>query len=357
MFELAIVFVCLLLNAILSASEIAFVSINKKVLRQLSKTFPGKTQRLLRLREQPERTLSVIQLGITLVGLVAGAVGGAGVEESLSPWLRERFGLGPATSELISITMLVLPLTALTVIFGELVPKALAMQRPFEIAAFASRGLALLDKVFHPVISFFEWATKSVVGALGILLGKHREAKTEPAHAASEEQIARHHEQYILNLVNIEAKSVQDIHTPWEEVVSVERSDPIETVLEVAVESGHTRLPVRLGRRVIGLINTKELMAFASQGAQDWVLLLRPVLRVQAQDSLIRVLKMMQEKRSHLAVLSDAEGLPQGIVTLEDILEEVVGDIYDEDDDRAVERLLAQKGALRHRGPGNPPWD
>lgn len=354
MLEWIIVLVCVLLNAILSASEIAFVSINKKVLRQLSKTFPGKTQRLLRLREHPERTLSVIQLGITLVGLVAGAVGGAGVEESLSPWLRERFGLGPTGAELISITLLVAPLTALIVIFGELVPKALALQRPFEIAAFASRGLALLDRVFYPIVSFFEWATKSVVRLLGGLMGRRGVRLRDSAQVAHEAQIERHHEQYILNLVNLEAKSLQDIVTPWDEVISVDRSDPLEQVLEAAVESGHTRLPVRLGRRVIGLINTKELMAFASQGGVDWALLLRPVLRAQAQDSLIRLLKMMQERRTHLSVLEDAEGLPLGIVTIEDILEEVVGDIYDEDDDGAVARILAQKGQWGRRSRNHP---
>lgn len=357
MLEWIVILVCLLLNGVLSASEIAFVSVNKKVLRQLSKTFPQKTERLMRLREQPERTLSVIQLGITLVGLVAGAVGGAGVESSLSPWLRERFGLGMAASEILSIAMLVVPLAALTVIFGELVPKALAMQRPFEIAAFASRALTFLDRFFHPVVSFFEWATKGVVGLLNRRWIKRTKGIAESAHTVSEDQLAKQHEQYILNLVNIESKSIGDIFTPWNRAIAIERNDSVEKVLELAMDSGHTRLPVTWGGRVIGLINTKELMAFTSQGASDWVLLLRPVLRVQAQDSLLRALKMMQERRSHLAVVGSREAPPEGIVTLEDILEEVVGDINDEDDDPMIWRVLAAKGLGKSRESGKPSTD
>lgn len=354
MLEIIVILVCLALNAILSASEIAFVSVNKKILQQLSRLFPKKTQNLVKLRGQPERTLSVIQLGITLVGLVAGAVGGAGVDEEVRPWLQKELGVGPTAAELIGIALLVIPLTALTVIFGELVPKSLALRRPFEIASSMSPLLALLDKIFHPVISFFEWATKGVVGWLGIFFRKQRKESMETTATAAEEQIAKHQEQYIINLVNIETKSIQDIYCPWESVVLVKTDFSIEQVLDLAIDSGHTRLPVCRGGKVVGLINTKEILAFASQGGQDWMLLLRPILRVERTDSLIRVLRMMQGKRSHLAVIEAAGETIQGIVTLEDIFEEIVGDIADEDDDRAVERLLAQKGTLKrwlYRGP------
>jgi putative hemolysin len=352
MLELIIILICLALNAILAASEIAFVSINKKILRQLSRTFPKRTQYLVKLHDQPERTLSVIQLGITLMGLIAGAVGGAGVEESVRPWIQGKLNVDPTSAELISILLLVLPLTALTVVFGELVPKAVALRMPFNIASATSRWLIIMDKIFYPVISAFEWATKSLASWLGIMLGKQRGTAMAPAATAGEEQITKHQEQYILNLINIETKSIQDIYCPWEDIIVVEQDDGAEAVLEIAIESGHTRLPVCQKGKVVGLINTKEIMAFASQGAKDWTLLLRPILRVRGEDSLIRVLKMMQEKRSHLAVVEGGEGNAIGIVTLEDIFEEIVGDIADEDDERVVERLLAQRGILkRWAGP------
>lgn len=356
MLELSIVFVCLVLNGILAASEIAFVSLNKRLLRQLEKTFPVKTRRLLALRAKPERTLSVIQLGITLLGLVSGAVSGTGVEESISPWLQVHLGLGPNSAEILGILLVVIPLTALMVIFGELVPKALALRHPFEIAAGASRWLLVLDRIFHPVISLFEWATKMAVRIWSMLLGGGRHQISATAADATEDQLTRHHEQYVLNMVALEAKCVRDIYCPWEAVVKIDWGNSMEKALSIAIDSGHTRLPVYRDGLVQGLLNTKELIAFASQGAEDWRLLLRPILRVKGEDSLIRILKMMQEKRSHLAVWDSASGAPLGIVTLEDILEEIVGDVADEDDDRLVARLMAQRARLKkdsfHGSPG-----
>jgi putative hemolysin len=101
MLEIAIVWVCLLLNAVLSASEIAFVSLNRRVLQQLEIRFPRRVRRIVRLRQAPERTLSVIQLGITMVGFVSGAVSGAGIEESAVPWMRQNWNLSETSAELI----------------------------------------------------------------------------------------------------------------------------------------------------------------------------------------------------------------------------------------------------------------
>ncbi len=284
-----------------------------------------------------------------MLGLVSGAVSGAGVEESIGPWLQEHLGLGSNSAEILGILLVVIPLTALMVIFGELVPKALALRHPFEIAAGASRWLLLLDRMFHPVISLFEWVTKKVVGAWSTLLGRGRH-QISAAAEATEDQLTRYYEQYVLNMVALEAKCVGDIYCPWEVVAKVDWNQSMDEALSMAIDSGHTRLPGCREGRVQGLLNTKELIAFASQKAEDWQLLLRPVLRVKGEDSLIRVLKMMQEKRSHLAVWESASGVSVGIVTLEDILEEIVGYIADEDDERLVERIMAQRAGAKRPG-------
>lgn len=329
MLEIAIVWICLLLNALLSASEIAFVSVNRKVLQQLESRFPRRVRRLDRLRRAPERTLSVIQLGITMVGFVSGAVSGAGIEENAVPWMRRSWGLGETSAELIGVALVVLPLTAMTVLFGELVPKALALRRPYRIAMGTSGILWLLDRAFSPVIAFFAGATHRIVSGLSRIF--YRDSGRSMGLGETEEADS-HHERLLLNLAEFETRTVGEVFLPWPKAVVVERDQSLEEVLARAIDTGHTRLPVCRKDRVQGLIHTKELIAFASQGGRDWVLLLRPILRVQSSDSLLGVLKKMQEKHSHMAIVESGEGSPAGFLTLENLMEIIVGHIHDEDD-------------------------
>ncbi len=331
MLEIAIVWICLLLNALLSASEIAFVSLNRKVLQQLESRFPRRVRRLGRLRQAPERTLSVIQLGITMVGFVSGAVSGAGIEESAVPWMRQRWGLGETSAELIGIALVVLPLTAMTVLFGELVPKALALNRPYRIAIAVSGLLWMLDRGFSPLIAFFAGATRWIVAGLSRTFSRGRTAQAI-AQAEAGEETDSHHERLLLNLAEFETRTVKEIYIPWPQAVFVERDQSLEEVLSKAIDTGHTRLPVCRKDRVQGLIHTKELIAFAGQGGQDWMLLLRPILRVHPSDSLLGTLKRLQEKRSHMAIVESGDGCPLGFLTLENLMEAIVGDIHDEDD-------------------------
>jgi putative hemolysin len=133
-------------------------------------------------------------------------------------------------------------------------------------------------------------------------------------------------------------------------VVSVSIDDPIEAVETVILSSGHTRLPVRRDGVVAGLINTKELLALRKAGAVAWVDIVRPWVPIQESDSLLRALRQMQERRSHLSIVYAGTTL-SGIVTMEDILEEVIGDIFDEDDDGALKRILSTGSTFRTTGP------
>jgi putative hemolysin len=134
---------------------------------------------------------------------------------------------------------------------------------------------------------------------------------------------------------------------PWSETAKADASLPPQALVELALGSGHTRLPVVRDGEVIGLLHTKELMTFLAAGELDWRALVRPAVTVAPDDTLFGVLRLLQARRSHLAVVVAPDGTLLGVVTLEDILEEVLGDIYDEDDDRAVARLLAARGKLK----------
>lgn len=349
MLELLIIVCCLLLNGLLAAAEIAFVAVHRPFLRELARQGHTRAPLLLQLRENPERTLSVVQIGITLVGAIAGAVGGAGAEELLSPSLENRLGVSEATADTIAIGIVVLPLTYATVVVGELVPKSLALRNSLGFALRAARWLSLFDKLFGPIVTLFEWSTKQVLWLLGLLrLRKIGPAASEPPEETGEaaesaitiQSLSAPHRQYVLNLVNLERRSLKEIYLPWNNVVRVRHDQPVEEVEAAILSSGHTRIPVVQEPDVIGILNTKEFMSLRKSGQDSWMSLIRPAVKLQATIRLITGLRMLQEQRMHMAVVY-ANNTLLGIVTLEDILEEIVGEIYDEDDDGRLRRLLS----------------
>ncbi len=350
MLELIVISVCLALNGLLAAAEIAFVAVHRPYLRTLVRQGHKRASLLLQLRENPERTLSVVQIGITLVGAIAGAVGGAGAENLLSPTLERQLNVSEATADALAIAIVVVPLTYATVVIGELVPKSLALQNSLGFALRAARWLSLFDRIFGPIVTLFEWSTKQVLWVVGLIRIRKadRAAPSEPAETAGEslepmialQSLSAPHRQYVLNLVNLERRSIKEIYLPWQHVVRVEAAQSAQEVEAVILASGHTRLPVVQGRDVIGMLNTKEFMSLRKSGQDNWQSLIRPALKLQADVRLLTGLRLLQERRMHMAVVY-ADGALLGIVTLEDILEEIVGEIYDEDDDGRLRRILA----------------
>ncbi|MGE4131840.1 MAG: CNNM domain-containing protein [Bdellovibrionales bacterium] len=342
--EWLIVAVCLLLNALLAAVEIAFITLTRAQARELLKTGKKSAEILVALRENPERTLSVIQVGISLVGAAAAAVGGAQATHSLSPWIQSQTGWGAPVAHATAIITVVLPLTYLNVVFAELVPKTLALRSPVRIALASARWLQRLDSIFLPLVDILEWSTRKI---LATFFPKSRAnqplASSDTVELASLSLQAR---QYVLNLVGVEKKRVRDVMLPWGQVDHVYVTQAITEVEAIALRSGHTRLPVMNNEGLFGIINTKELLALVKSGSTTWDHIVRPMSKVSEFDSLFKALRQMQEKRSHLSAVFLGPNLV-GIVTMEDILEEVIGEIYDEDDDGALRRILSSAGRMR----------
>lgn len=343
MIEIIIIASCIFLNALLSLVEMAFVAVNRSILRNLVRNEKNKEAlRVLRLRESPERTLSVLQIGISLVGGVAAVTGGAGMHEFLSPFLQSYMGFSEGFSELLGVAIVVMPITYLSVVLGELVPKAISLRNPLAIILKSARWLVIADTLLHPVVTTLEWSTKKILSLFP--RGKHVE--TAGALDLDLEQLSREHRQYVLNLVDIEKKRIKDIMIPWNQVVTINVQSSIEEVMAIIIESGHTRLPVMSHDAVIGILHTKEFVAFRASGHSNWHSILRPVIEFQANESLLRALRVMQEKRSRLSIVFSL-GTRIGIVTVEDIIEEIIGDLFDEDDDGAIKRLLSMGSARR----------
>jgi putative hemolysin len=157
--------------------------------------------------------------------------------------------------------------------------------------------------------------------------------------------VSRQH--YALDLVDLAQRRVRDAMVPWSQAVTADTSMSPQSLSDLALASGHTRLPILRNGEVSGVLHTKELLTFLAAGEHDWRTLVRPAVTVGPDDPLLSVLRLLQARRSHMGIVIGHDRMPLGIVTLEDILEEVLGDLYDEDDDRAVERLLATRGKLK----------
>ncbi|MDP2815378.1 MAG: CBS domain-containing protein, partial [Rectinemataceae bacterium] len=228
------------------------------------------------------------------------------------------------------------------------VPKAIALRDPTSVALKAAKWFALLDRLFSPIVTIFESSTKLL---LKLLFRRDRKQAEVPPVTSSEmaehlDGLSPQHRTYVLNLVNIENKKIRDIMLPWKQVVYVNIVLTASEVEAVVISSGHTRLPVVQDGKAIGVLNTKEFVALAKTGETDWRKMIRPYLHITESDSLLRALRLMQERRSHLAVVTSGTDLV-GIVTLEDIIEEVIGDVYDEDDDGALLQILSSSPKIR----------
>lgn len=342
MFALIVIVNCLILNAILSCIEMAFVTVSKPHLRKLAADGDKLAQKVLKLRTNPERVLSVLQIGITLVGAVSAAVGGAGAEESLSPHFQKFFNISVNSSQTLAIIAVVIPLTYFSVVIGELVPKTLALRFPMRLAKLGSVFLIILDKLFSPIVYLLELSTKLIIAPFLKLMGT--ETALEQTSSIDIEDLSDSHKQYVFNLIAVDKRKVKDILLPWDAVTQIEKSAHQTEVMALIRSTRHTRIPVVENELPVGLLHAKEFISEIEISKMNWNELIRPLIYFNSEEPILSALKILQSKKSHMAIVKKQNKI-LGIVTLEDIFEEVVGDIYDEDDNPSV--LLSSNSKIR----------
>lgn len=266
--EILVVVICLALNSLLAAYEMAFVSISRSELKALAKSGDKLAKSLLLLREKPERTLSVIQIGITLVGAVAAAVGGAGAAESIMPIFMQKFSLSERGAEMVALIIVVLPITYLSVVVGELVPKTLALRNPTKIVLLGAKTLFIMDRILSPVISVLEWSTQKI---LNVFFPRSKQIKEVEQVTIDLNELSPIHKNYMLNMADIETKHLREILVPWSQVVYIQSTFSIEEVFQIVINSGHTRLPVEAHGTILGVLHTKEFMALQRRGSRTGI--------------------------------------------------------------------------------------
>lgn len=341
--ELFIILVCLLINGILSATEMGFVTVSKSQLRKLAQQGNRLAVLALTLKNRPERILSIIQIGITLVGAIAAAVGGVAAEESITPIFQDKFLLSEDKAELLSIFAVVIPLTFVNVVIGELVPKSIALRFPKKIALYSAGYLIFLNKILSPIVSILEKSTQGILRLIFFEFGKSQSAEAQEIEF---EEMNHQTRSYVLNLIKTEKKTARDVMVPWSDVSYAEKSMNTHEIETTVLNSLHSRLPIVDGENITGMIHTKEFLAALRTDQNQWESIIRPALRVPAHSPIMQILLQMQEKKLHLGIVYEQMKFV-GIITLEDILEEVVGDIEDEGDDGSFDRILQKTARLR----------
>ncbi|MFA7614549.1 MAG: CNNM domain-containing protein [Candidatus Caldatribacteriota bacterium] len=341
MLDILIVVVCLILNAFFSAYEMAFVTVSKDQLSELEEYQFPLFRRIRVFKRRPERTLSVIQIGITLVGAIAAAVGGTGAVEQLEPILVNKYHLPPTLAEAISVTIVILPLTYLSVVFGELIPKTFALRKPKLILIWGTRILFLIDKALSPIVSFLELSTSFFLDRLKL---KNTKDELEKSHLMIDiGHLPNYHKNFVNNLVSLKGYSVKKAFIPVEEIDYIEFSNTKEEIIEKIAQTSHTRYPVIDGDTVVGLLQSKVFQEIANDPQISWESIIRPITVVNIKENILDVFLKMQKKRQHMASVVNEKDEHIGIITLLDILEEIVGDIEEEEPSRGLHKLIARR--------------
>lgn len=345
MWEIVFILFCIILNAFFAGIEIAFVSVDKILVKQRAKEGDKKAIKLLQLKEMPERTLSTIQIGTTLLGSLTAAVGGAAAGISLLPVLEETFKLSLPVAEIIAVLLVVVPITYLSVVIGEITPKSLALKNPYFFASLGVPILSALGTFLYPVVRLCEKSTKILLKM--IPFHRIKEGNGERKFYEYEELLTSYRKlpqkgkEYMVNLSNIQDKAVEDIMLGWDQVDYVTVSQGLDEIVEKIISSGHTRMPVVDSGRVIGLINTKEILAFSRGKDSNWIKLMRTPVKFKRDAFLLDSLNVLQGKQVHMGIVEGRDHKPVGVITIEDIIEEVLGEIYDEDDRGSLQRILS----------------
>ena len=353
--ELFLVFLLILANGFFSASEIALISLRKSRVRHLVKTGSSAAKRVQKLQEEPERFLAAVQIGVTLVGTLASTLGGVIAIERIKPVLSEvPVEFIQKGAEPIAVALIVSAIVYVTLVAGELVPKSLALRYSERIAFMSSAPIDILSKVFKVILRVLTVSNNLVLRFFKItepqespLISEDevkyliREGRKSGVFETSEEDL-------IHSVFRFTDTVVKEVMVPRTDIVAVEAEANLDAILRIMNKKGFSRLPVYSGTidNIIGMVYLKDLLPLhiADEPFKLDSVLRKPYI-VPPNKNVSVLLKEMREKRIHLVLVMDEYGGTDGLVTMEDLIEEIVGDIRDEQEKvlREIEEIAANR--------------
>ncbi|OPY20079.1 MAG: hypothetical protein A4E24_01357 [Methanomethylovorans sp. PtaU1.Bin093] len=333
-FEIVIIIVLIVLNGIFSMSEFALVSSKRTRLKQLAEEGDTGAVAALELASKLTPFLSTIQIGITLVGILAGAFGGATVAKGLEVYLGDFPALAPY-SNAVSITFVVLVITYLTLIFGELVPKQIALNKAEVIASKVARTMLFLSTVAKPLVIILSMSTEAVLRILRIQKINGPPVTEEEIKIMLEEGTeAGVFEEAELSMIEgvleIGDLRVESLMTHRTDIIALDLNDTVNENLQKMILSGRSYFPAyeRDLDNIVGMVSVKDILAkIVESGEVDIRTNVTNPLFVPEAISVLKLLELFKELGVHIALITDEYGSIQGIITLHDILEAIVGDV------------------------------
>ena len=340
---LLILLVLIFLNAFFVAAEYALVSSRPTRIQQMVEEGNSRAKLVQRARANLNFYIAAIQLGITVGGLTTGFVAEPAIGKLLEPLLT---GLGDGAARVISVIVALFISTVLSVIFSELVPKSIAIQRAEGVAMALILPLMGFAWIFGPISRVLEWLGSRIVKLLGFRAAEgaytaHSEEEIRMIVAVSSEQgvLEKGEQEMVESVFEFSDKSARNVMTPRTKMQAIEADVTLQDLLEAYQEHGYSRIPVFDDSKdnIVGVVHSKDILKYLSQLDQMTVRqIMRPPVFVAETMGLRDLINRLREKKSILAIVVDEYEGTSGMVTLEDILEELVGEIYDETDDPEV---------------------
>ena len=362
----AIVFLIILtiLEGFFVAAEIALVSIRRSRVEQLVDEGRPGARRVRRLLDDPGRFLAVSQLGLTVIGFLASAFAAVSLADGLAESLAGA-GMDRGTANFVALVLVTVILALFTIVFAELVPKSLALANNERFALVLSGPLDYLGRVLAPLVAFLTAITRWVTRLFGAEVTSEAQITAEElrliVERGGEQGILEAEEEQMINaVIELGDRRLHEVMVPRTAIVAMEATATFDQAIDTVIDEGHSRVPVYETSvdEVIGILYAKDLLPFLKSTVDeppDLRTLLRTPVFVPESMSIDDLLHEFQRRKVHIAIVLDEYGGTAGLVTIEDLLEEIVGEIQDEYD--AEEPLVEQLGDDRARVDGRASVD
>lgn len=346
-YEVIVIIVMVLFNAVFAAYEMALASISRARLSFLATENKKGADAAIFMKDRMEASLAVVQLGITLVGAIAAAIGGAGISETLEPYLIHTFGLSEGIAETLALICLIIPLSCFTITFAELVPKMFAFNNREWVCLKLSPLMKQLTHIVYPVVRIFEAIVKKSVGFGSNKIkgrtetvddvGLH-ELKAAATLARSSRQIGANQEKIVLSAADLSSRPISSIMLPASEISLIAMHASMNDALVKAHLEMHTRFPVSEKENdpqtIKGYISFKDIINILRTNPENQRVesIMRPIKSLKTDTLISDALTQMMHEKTHIALVRSWDNRVVGLLTLEDIIEELVGEIEDEYD-------------------------
>lgn len=349
--EIVFIFLLLFANGLFAMAEIAVVAARKTRLKTMIEEGSSGAKLALALSNAPGKFLSTVQVGITLVGVLAGAVGGANIADKLTPFIAQ-VPLLADYAGILSLILVVGVITFLSVILGELVPKRLALNNPERIASAMAKPMNSLSTMFSPLVNLLNFTSDFFMAALGVRKAKESSVSEEEVRVLIDEGLSagifkKAEKEMVESVFELDEQSAGDLMTPRARMIWLSLDDPDEENWRRIAGSGHSHFPVYHDTRdnVVGMISVKSLWANLSlAGRVELRALVTPPLYVPNAMPAGKLIEEFKKSGKHQALVVDEFGGLQGLVTLNDVMMAIVGNLPEREQRHEPKAILRQDG-------------